>query len=465
MPWQRYVGDVSTEIDPETDQLAYDTVIVLVGRQQGKTTLILPKATHRLLSMGDEQRYMYTAQTSEAAKEKWRFKYVAAMKDSYFGHEIADVFYRNHFEKVIFKNGSTFVPITPSAKTGGVGDSVDEACIDEAWCHRDSGIESALSPTMVTRKNSQLWIISTAKRQAEGKPDDPLFAAWLRTKLAEGRAALEAGERTGTAIFDWTAMENLDPMDPATWWSCLPAMGYTTTEAAVQKQLRRMGLADFSAEFLGWWDTDQQLRWQVIPEATWELLRDRGEAPRYPMALAVDTSADRGMTSIVAAGPGRDGTWSVELIENQPGTQWVPDVVKAICERIRPCAVVLATSGAALSLCELLELAGVHGNTAATKGGVTMMSVHDMAAAYGVFHDAAIGTSKVPANLRHLGQDELTTSLSLAWKRRFSGLTVWDWKSPGDVSPVVAASNALWAAQKFGPLQAASDYDLLDSIG
>jgi hypothetical protein len=451
MPHQEYIATVALEVDQETGRLAYDDVTVVMGRQSGKTTLILPVTAHRMLGFGTSaQRVLYTAQTADKAREKWRDIYVAALKGSPFAELIADVRLRLNFEQLLCTTGSTFSPVTPTAKSGGTGDTIDVAFIDEAWCHEDAGIEQAMSPAMVTREQAQLWAVSTAKRQPAGQPYNPRFAAYLRSRIAAGRARVEAGVNTGTAFFEWSAPEGSDPADPRTWWGCLPAMGYTQSEAAIRTQLERMDLADFCAEFLGWWPSDAALRWQVIPESVWRGLADRSARPGYPIAFGVDTSPDRGMTALVSAGPCGD-QWAVEVVEHRGGTAWVVPRLAELVHRWRPCGVAVASGSAAASLIEPLS---------AQEFPVKVMSLPDVAKAYGGFYEAVMDRGV----LRHAAQPELDTAMSLAWKRRVGAQTTWDWGSPGDISPVVAASAALWCAQTFGPAQREVDYDVLRSV-
>ncbi len=64
MPWQRYVADVSHEVDPATGLLWYREVIVEIPRQSGKTTLGLTVRVHRATGpFGGPQMLLYTAQT------------------------------------------------------------------------------------------------------------------------------------------------------------------------------------------------------------------------------------------------------------------------------------------------------------------------------------------------------------------------------------------------------------------
>lgn len=453
MPHQQYVMDIALEIDPETGKLVYNDITVLMGRQQGKTTMVLPKILHRALGFGDTpQRILYTAQTSDKAREKWRDLYVAEVLKSPLAEMVqkGSPRLRLNAEQLAFNTGSTFVPVTPTAKTGGTGDTVDEAHIDEAWAFDDSSVEQAMSPAMVTRDQPQLWVESTAKRQPKGSPHNPKFAGYLRSRIAAGRARVEAGIIRDTAFFEWSAPADADPQDPNTWWATMPAMGHTVTEDAMRAQFARMDLPDFCAEFLGWWPSDAQLRWQIISEKTWKKLADRRAKPGYPIAFGIDTHPEREMSAIVAAGPVGD-MWAVDVVEHRTGSAWVTERIIDLCRRWNPCGVAIAANGAASSLIPGMEAENVP---------VKTMSGPDMAKAYGLFVQAATDDG----SLRHAEQVEMDTAMSLAWKRRVGSQTIFDWSSPGDISPVVAAAGALWAAQVFGPGHRATDYDLLRSV-
>jgi phage terminase large subunit-like protein len=463
LPWQQYVADVAMEVDPETGKLAYNDITLVAPRQSGKTSLVLPKILHRALGFGrTPQKILYTAQTADKAREKWRDLYIAKIQTSPLAEMIApgSPRLRLNAEQLAFTTGSTFVPVTPTARTGGTGDTIDEAHIDEAWAFEDSGVEQAMSPAMVTRDQPQLWIESTAKRQPKGQPRNPQFAGYLRGRIAAGRARCEAGITTDTAYFEWSAPLDLDPQDPKTWWSSVPALGHTVTEDAMRVQFARMDLADFCAEFLGWWPSDAALRWQIIPEARWRQLASRGVKPGYPIAFGVDTAPERDMSAIVAAGPANlapdprgalTDRWAVEVVEHRPGSAWVVKRMVDLCERWRPCGIAIATGGTAASLIPMLEAEGLP---------VKPMHGPAMAKAYGAWIQAAADDG----SLRHAAQPELDTAVSLAWRRKIGAQSLIDWSSPGDVSPVVAMTCALWAAQVYGPDHKALDYDVLRSV-
>jgi hypothetical protein len=70
MPWQQYVADVGGEVD-ERGGFVYSLVIVTVPSQSGKTTLMLAQSVQRCL-MAARRKTWHTAQTGQAAREKFR---------------------------------------------------------------------------------------------------------------------------------------------------------------------------------------------------------------------------------------------------------------------------------------------------------------------------------------------------------------------------------------------------------
>lgn len=459
-PWQRHVDDVVMEVDPATGLLRYRTYVIIVGRQQGKTTWVKPKLAHRALGFGRAQNTVYTTQTADKAREKWRFDQVESFQRSPLAEMIADVQVGLNKERLTWKNGSVHKPVTPSQKTGGTGDSLDEAVVDEAWVHEDGSVESALRPTMITRAQPQFGVVSTAKRQPEGE-HSPRFAAWLRRLQREGRARVEAGLPSDVAFFDFSAPADADPLDPETWWGCLPALGHTVSVEAIAADFAVMDLADAAAEYLGIWPDDASRRWQVIGEGVWnDDLADRGLSPGYPLAFAVDTTPeDRGWTAVGSAGPALGGQrMCVEVVERRPGTDWaVPYLVERV-DRWRPCAVVINPASAAGSLVKPLRNALKAADL--DPEVVKTPTIREVCEAYGQFYDAATDSK----HLRHAGQGELDVAVAVAQKRRVGqGLWTWDW-SAGDVTSLVAVTNAAWGSTVYGPGHVANDYDVLKSF-
>ena len=70
--------------------------------------------------------------------------------------------------------------------------------VDEAWAHEDAWLEQGLSPTMITRPQPQLWVVSTAGTHK---------SAYLRGKVERGRR--DPGSTV--AYFEWSAPAGSDP--------------------------------------------------------------------------------------------------------------------------------------------------------------------------------------------------------------------------------------------------------------
>ena len=156
MPHQRAIVDVALELDPESGLLAYSEVVVIGPRQAtGKTELLLPVMTHRcvgfdqsltgwirqalgvVLPLPGPQRVVYTAQTADEARKKWRDIHVARLEASSFRRSFTPRL-RLNAEAMMWRNGSMWLPASTTGKTAGTGDTLDMAVVDEAWSRPDS---------------------------------------------------------------------------------------------------------------------------------------------------------------------------------------------------------------------------------------------------------------------------------------------------------------------------------------
>lgn len=440
MPWQQYVVDVALEIDPATKQLAYSEVGLTVPRQSGKSTLLLAKSTHRASAtqfFGGRQRIVYTAQTRAKAREKWEEDFVADLKASKTFKNKITPHLANGNEHVRFPNGSRF-GIEANTPKSGHGPTLDEGYIDEAFSQVDSRLEQAFRPAMITRKNKQLWVVSTAGWQ----DDSPYLAA----KVAKGRAAVLSGAQGKRAYFEWSAPEDADPNDRSVWWECMPALGYTITEEAIAAELELAeNLADFRRAYLNQWVPKEDGPSSVFTVETWAGQARKDSVAADPISLALDGTPDRSRSSIAIASR-RDGGTHGEVIANQAGTAWLVGEVLRLRASNTVGAVIVDPSGPVGSLIPDLEEAGVE---------VTKVTGREFAQACGAFYDAVVGTPAepgkpaTPGTFTHPATDEypggapiLTTAVSAARKRKVSDLWAWSRTDGTDISPLVALTLA-----------------------
>ena len=418
MPWQQHVADVATEFDPDTGRLVYREVRLTVPRQSGKTTLMLALMMHRCIAFGEKQRVSFTAQNGQAARAKFIDDHVPVVLGSMFGRKCR-IRRANGSEAILWANGSIW-SVLPTTETAGHGAQYDLAVCDEAFAVPDDRLEQAFKPTMITRPQPQLWIVSTA---------GDVSSHWFNGKVDDGRERVNRGQTEGVAYFEWSAPEDADPGSPDTWQRCMPALGHTIDVQAISSDFESMRLSEFRRAYLNQRQDRHAIEpWQVVPEDTWSGLVDlRSRIVDVPV-LALDVTPDRGMAAVGAAGHREDGRLHVEVVEHREGTAWVVDWFKARAGLYGP--VVVDPAGPAGPLVALLVEAGVEVRTV-----IGRWHAH----ACGQLFDAA-----VTDRLRHLDQVPLNVALSGASQRRFGELWLWARKDlTTDVCPLVAVTLAL----------------------
>ena len=71
------------------------------------------------------------------------------------------------------------------------------------------------------------------------------------------------------AYFGYSAPDDADPADPATWYGCMPALGITVTEETVRADFGTMDLAEFRRAYLCQWPEVAKPGWGVLSEDAW----------------------------------------------------------------------------------------------------------------------------------------------------------------------------------------------------
>lgn len=454
MPHQAQIFDVAFEIDPDTGLLAYSEVIVIGPRQAtGKTELLLPVMTHRCVGFDKAlaewsrrefghavpepgpQRVLYTAQTADDARKKWRDVHLERLQASRFRREFHPRLQQN-MEAFVWANGSMWSPGSTTGKTGGTGDTLDLGVIDEAWSREDSRTELGMRPAMMTRQWKQLWATSMIPGLSRAAPGT---WPWLAQKRQVGRARVEAGVRRGTAFFDFSAAPGLDPADPDTWWSCMPGLGHTVTEKTVREDFEAMDLVDFCAEYLGW-EPEASGGWKVVPKAAWKNAKDEHSVMELDgRVFAIDADPATGIYVLMVSGLREDGRGHIETIESREGSAWLVErmqeiVGKGVRKRLQKPPVILLKSAVAAHLVEDLERARwvVYAPTETEYKQACEALVQEL----------------IDGAVVHIGQESLTTGMGAAGKREnVEGGWSWDRDQPGH-SPVVGATLARWGVRR-----------------
>jgi hypothetical protein len=419
LAWQRLVLDVAGELD-ERGVPAYREVRVTVPRQQGKTSgLLLPVAVHRALAFGHPTRTLYTAQDRNHAREKWA-EQVDVLERSPL-RRLFTVRRSNGSERIRWRGGSMH-GITASGEESGHGFTLDLGEIDEAWAQVDDRLVQAFRPAMVTKRDAQLWIVSTA-----GTED----STFLRDRVEDGRARVDAGERSGVAYFEWSAPDDADIDDPAVWRATMPALGTLIDEETLRADRAAMDEAEFARAYLNRWSPGGT---PVFSLADWIRCRDPGSSSSTPPAFGLDVSPDRAHASIAAAAGRPDGRVHLELVDRRGGTEWIVPRIAELVERHGPVALALDPSSPAGSL--VTEL-----TQAKRIPPLVLVTQRQYAQACGALFDD-VGSARIA----HRGQAALDDAV-VAARRRSSG-DAWAWARPlsgVDASPLIAATLARYA--------------------
>jgi hypothetical protein len=362
MPWQQQIADVALEVMPDGTP-AFRELNVLVPRQCGKTSLMLAMELHRALLWGTPQVIGYTAQTGWDARRKLIDDQVPLLEVSQLASTIKRVYRGAGMESIHFKNSSR-IDVMPSTPTAGHGRVINLGIIDEAFSDEDDRREGALLPAMATKRDAQLFVISTAGTQS---------SLYLKRKVEQGRAMVEAGIDEGVAYFEYSAGEDDDIDDPATWWRTIPAMGLTIDESVIAHARGTMTEGEFRRAYLCQWTVLDEA---AIPAKFVARVMAADTAPSGRLSFGIDVAMDRSYSSISVA----DETGRVELIEHREGVGWVVDRALDLWRKHKGTLVVDGYSPAN-SLVDRLEGGGIP---------VTRYTIRDMTAACGLFYDAVL---------------------------------------------------------------------------
>lgn len=419
MPWQKLVADVALEMNTDGCP-TYRELNVLVPRQCGKTSLMLAMELHRALLWGSPQTIGYTAQTGWDARRKLVDDQVPLIENSELAATVKRIYRGAGMESVHFKNSSR-IDVMPSTPTAGHGRVISLGVIDEAFSDEDDRREGALLPAMATKRDAQLFVISTAGTQA---------SLYLKRKVEQGRAMVEAGIDEGVAYFEFSAHEDDDIDDPNVWWKTIPALGHTIDERVVAHARSTMTEGEFRRAMLCQWTV---LDDAAIPAKYVQRVMDPTTAPSGSLSFGIDVAMDRSWAAISVA----DETGRVELIDHREGVSWVVDRALELWRKNKGALVVDGYSPAN-SLVDRLETGGLP---------VTRYSLRDMTAACGIFYDAVLDDA-----IRIRPHTSLSAAIESAKRKQMASGWLWSRTvETADLTPLFASTLAYYHATNRRP--------------
>jgi phage terminase large subunit-like protein len=415
MPWQRQVADVALEVNAD-GRLVYRDVVLSVPRQQGKSYLILVVMLTRAL-LQSRQVIAYAAQSGLDARKRLIEDWTPMLNAGPLGSQVKTYMAPGR-ESLTLSNGSQIALLSSTPKSGH-GRVLDLGVMDEAFAYADARAEQALRPATMTRADPQLWVVSTA-----GTPD---ASPYLLDRVERGRLAVEADLREGIAHFEWAAADDAPLDDPATWRSCMPALGHTVTEAAVAAAQKSMARSEFARAYANRWVAS--MADPIIPLEDWEALAEPDAPKPARIILGLDCSPKGKSAAICAVGPAENGKLLGSVLEHGPGVDWVAAALERLQGELGRPEIVLDERACASILPEIDAMRLVPVDAAAM--GEASAFLLDLA------------TRK---RLAHRGEPELVVALDGAGTRPI-GDGAWAWSrrsSATDISPLVAFSLSCW---------------------
>lgn len=419
------------------------TPTFIVGRQNGKTEIVVARIIGGLFLLGEEE-IIYSAHRGDTSAGIFRrlVKYLERSKA--LKSEVKSIRSSNGSEEVLLKSGQ-HVGFRTRAQEGGRGLSADCIIFDEAF-NLDEGSLAALGPTLIAKPNAQVIYTGTPVDQQKHR-DGVAFARARESALAGA---------PGTSIHEWSVdadPNNLDRSlftDPHALAAANPSLGYHASLEMIGI-LRDTILSprDFATECLcigDWPDTDPGAS-RAVDMTKWAACTDPGSKRDGPVCFAFDLTPNRQRASIGVAGLRSDGLPHIEVVDAKRGVGWVAERLQELQVTKKPHLIICDPTGPAGSLVSDVEQA--------TGVEVYKVTANEHAQAFGMFFDGVQDES-----LRHIGQEELKSALDGATTRPLGdGGLAWSRKnSETDISPLVAVTLALWGAKQHRPAPKATYY-------
>lgn len=435
--WQRLVLEHALGERPDGTWAAFE-VGVVVPRQNGKGALLEARELAGLFLLG-ERLIIHSAHQFDTSLEAFR-RLLGLIEDTPDLERRVKRVSRAHGEEGIELRTGQRIRFRTRTKGGGRGFSGDCLILDEAMILPESA-HGALLPTLSARPNPQVWYTGSAVDQDVHEHG---------RVLARVRKRGHAGGDQRLVYCEWSP--NLDLVqvadrldDRRLWAQANPGLGIRIAAEHVAAERPSMDPRTFAVERLGVGDwPDLEVRPSEIDLELWAGCRDPASRLLDPVVFAVDAAPARTAAAVAAAGWREDGRPGVEIVAYQTGVEWVEDRLVELSAKHHPSGVVCDRKSPAAAFLDRLATRGVQ---------VDGLTLEDHVRACGNLYDAVQA-----GRLRHQGTPELDGAVRGAAKRTVGDSWLWSRRSSSvDISPLVAATLALWALetrQRPGPARA-----------
>ena len=257
IPYQRWLYIHALEKDAAGIAFRFETLVILIARQNGKTQWLKGLGLWKLYLDGAEQ-VLITAQNLELAETTLSEAVADVKANRLLFREYRRFSQTNGKFKLVLKprpDDPLEKPrewrTTPTTRKGGRSLSVDLAMLDELREHQNWQAWNAITPTTQARPKSLVVAASNAGDAA---------SVVLRSLRDGSLQKLRVGdtEETQTGLFEWSVPDDVDFAEPQYWPMANPALGYLpgfTLKRLVGKleAMQADNLAGFKTEYLCMW--------------------------------------------------------------------------------------------------------------------------------------------------------------------------------------------------------------------
>lgn len=492
LPWQRWLSIHALELLPD-GRLRFRTILVLVARQNGKSTWAKVLVLF-LLMVRQVRLVLGTAQDLDLAEDLWdeTLDLLYDGDDDEPG-ELEDLVAR--VQRVNGKKQFTLaLPWRPTYKVraanrrGGRGKTAGAVLLDELREHQTWDAWGAITKTTLTKEEALVVCLTNAgdatsvvlrhlrmmAHAAIGDPDG-ICEAEAAPVVPHARddedddLAVEVDEdaldEDDMFIAEWSAPPGTDRWNRDGWAQANPSMNHRHpdgTAALPEKNIASAARKDpdhvfFPENMCQWWAGAAA---GPFPGSTWEQGTDAESRVENPLSVTygVDTSWDRTMTYVAIAGRRDDGAGHVEVVAQRAGIEWVREWVLARAGAERPIRLAYQKRGAPASgiadlftdrdddtddqreALQWVELVPIEG----AELGIACGRLYDAVAAADWSLDPDAEVREPPGRVFHRPQPVLDLAAGTAHVKPAGDAYLWDRrKSPNDVAPLCAVTWAL----------------------
>jgi len=483
LPWQKWLLIHMLELLPD-NSLRFRTVIVLVARQNGKSTLSQVVALW-FMYVYRVKLVLGTAQDLDTAEEVWQGA-VDLVTETDEDDEPLHPELHELLDKVVMVNGKKSLNLTTGERykvkaanrRAGRGLSGDLILLDELREHQSWDAWGAITKTTMARAMALILALSNAGDAssvvlrylrnmaiesliADGHEDlraelgdldqivDDELSAYADDGVDEAEMFANAGDDS-LAIFEWSAPPGCDVNDRDAWAWANPSLGHTITERTIASAAATDPEWIFRTEVLCQWSKGTLNG--PFPAGCWEACLDPTSsiAGVERFTVGVDLSHDKSFAHLVIAGFNQRGEPHGEVTASRAGTGWVIPFLAEREDRI----ICVAGQGKGAPVSPLLneiEEAGIP---------VRRWEGPDLSAGTVEFFQLV-----KDKKLRHLTQPILDAAAATAVpKITDTGSMFWNrGQSPLDIGPLVGLNAAIWALL-HQPKRRTSAYESSDLI-